>query len=209
MIRFPASLSACALALIALIALMPIAELAAKPGRSGGGGLVRVRLHTADGDIVVAVETKRAPITATNFLRYVDEKRLDGTSFYRAARAKRDPKTGLIQGGINHDLRRAHLPIAHEPTSQTGLRHDDGTISMARNAPGTAMGNFFITIGPAAALDARPGSVGYAAFGHIVSGMPLVRRILTAKTYPGGYSIETKGQTMVKPLPILWAKRER
>ena len=65
---------------------------------------------------------------------------------------------------------------------------------MARNAPGTAMGDFFIIVGSASYLDARPGSPGYAAFGHVVSGMPLVKRILAMPTHPGGFSKETMGQ---------------
>ena len=162
-----------------------------------------LRIDTGVGPIVVRVDHKRAPITAGNFLRYAEEKRFDNTFFYRAARNKRNPKVGLVQGGINHRVRRARLPIAHEPTSRTGLRHLDGTISMARNAPGSAMGDFFFTVGPAPYLDARPGSVGYAAFGQVVSGMDLIRRMLAAPTYPGGRSENTKGQTMVKPVRIL------
>jgi peptidyl-prolyl cis-trans isomerase A (cyclophilin A) len=168
---------------------------------------VRVRLQTAAGPIVIELEMKRAPITAANFLRYAQEKRLDGTFFYRAARRRNNPKTGLVQGGINHRVVRARLPIAHEPTSRTGLRHVDGTVSMARNAPGTAMGDFFITIGPAPYLDARAGSVGYAAFGKVVEGMPIVRKMLAAPTYPGGRSANTKGQTMIKPVAIIAARR--
>lgn len=170
---------------------------------------MRVRLNSAAGAIMIELDMKRAPITAANFLRYAEEKRLDGTFFYRAARRRSNPKTGLVQGGINHRVVRARLPIAHEPTSRTGLRHIDGTVSMARNAPGTAMGDFFITIGPAPYLDARPGSVGYAAFGKVVEGMPLVRRMLAAPTYPGGRSASTKGQTMIKPVPIISARRVR
>jgi peptidyl-prolyl cis-trans isomerase A (cyclophilin A) len=168
---------------------------------------VRVRLETGAGPIVIELEMKRAPITATNFLRYAEEKRFDGTFFYRAARRRNNPKTGLVQGGINHRVVRARLPIAHEPTSRTGLRHIEGTVSMARNAPGTAMGDFFITLGPAPYLDARPGSVGYAAFGKVVEGMPLIRKMLAAPTYPGGRSANTKGQTMIKPVPIISARR--
>lgn len=172
-------------------------------------GPVRVRLHTEAGSIVIELEMKRAPITAANFLRYAEEKRFDGTFFYRAARKRQNPKLGLLQGGINHRVVRARLPIAHEPTSRTGLRHIDATVSMARNAPGTAMGDFFITIGPAPYLDARPGSVGYAAFGKVVKGMPLVRKMLAAPTYPGGRSANTKGQTMVRPIRIVAARRVR
>jgi peptidyl-prolyl cis-trans isomerase A (cyclophilin A) len=190
-----------------LLAFVILLLAAAAPAVPRGGGLVRVRLETSAGPIVVAVETKRAPITAGNFLRYVDEKRFDGTTFYRAARNRNNPATGLVQGGNNHRVSRSLAPIAHEPTSRTGLRHVDGTLSMARNAPGTAMGDFFVTVGPAQYLDARPGYPGYAAFGHIVSGMDVIGRILALPTFPGGYSVETLGQSIRQPVRILSARR--
>jgi peptidyl-prolyl cis-trans isomerase A (cyclophilin A) len=167
----------------------------------------RVRLETSAGAITIEVDSKHAPITAANFLRYVDEKRFDGRSFYRAARNRRDPRYGLVQGGIDHQAVHALLPIPHEPTSRTGLRHLDGTVSMARNAPGTAMGDFFITIGAAPYLDASPGHPGYAAFGHVVAGMAVVRRILALPTHPGGWSRETMGQSIVSPVRIISARR--
>jgi peptidyl-prolyl cis-trans isomerase A (cyclophilin A) len=188
-------------ALLLALFMLP-AALEAAPDRP-----VRVRLQTEAGPIVIELEMQRAPVTAANFLRYAEEKRFDNSFFYRAARRRNNPKTGLVQGGINHRVIRARLPIEHEPTSRTGLRHLDGTVSMARNSPGTAMGDFFITVGPAAYLDARPGSVGYAAFGKVVEGMPLVRKMLAAPTYPGGRSANTKGQTMIAPLRIISARR--
>ena len=188
------------LALLLTILLAPSAP-AAKP--------VLVRLQTSAGPITIQLEMQRAPITAGNFLRYAQEKRFDGTFFYRAARNKRTPTTGLVQGGINHRVVRAHLPIAHEPTSRTGLAHVDGTVSMARNAPGTAMGDFFITVGATPYLDARPGSVGYAAFGKVVSGMPIVRKMLAAPTYPGGRTATTKGQQIIAPIRIISARSVR
>ncbi len=183
------------LLLLALLALFRPVEAAAKASL--------VRLETSAGPIVIQLDHRRAPVTAGNFLLYAVEKRFDNSFFYRAARNKRNPKNGLVQGGINHRVVRARLPIAHEPTSKTGLRHLDGSVSMARNAPGTAMGDFFITVGPAPYLDARPGSVGYAVFGKVVSGMDLVRRMLAAPTYPGGRTPTTKGQTIINPIRIL------
>lgn len=180
---------------------------ATPPAAAAPAGPVRVRLETSIGPIVVELATKQAPVTTANFLAYVDQKRLDGTRFYRAARSRRDPKTGLVQGGIDHNVRNALAPIAHEPTSRTGLKHVDGTLSMARNAPGTAMGDFFITIGPSPYLDARPGSVGYAAFGKVVAGMPLIHRILALPTWPGGFSEQTIGQSIRQPVRILTARR--
>jgi len=183
--------------------------LAALPASAAGPATARVRIETSIGAIVVELDMKRAPITSANFLAYADEKRLDGTSFYRAARNKGDPKRGLIQGGIDSKVRKARWPIDHEPTSKTGLRHIDGTLSMARNAPGSAMGDFFITIGPASYLDAHEGSPGYAAFGRVVSGMPVVHRILALPTWPGGRSQTTKGQHIREPIRILTVRRIR
>ena len=190
----------CAAALFAFLTVSAPAAAATAPV---------VRVQTSQGPILIELDLKRAPITAGNFLRYAEEKRLDNTNFYRAARNRRNPKFGLVQGGINHIVVRARLPIPHEPTSKTGLRHVDGTVSMARNAPGTAMGDFFITVGPAPYLDARPGSPGYAAFGKVLSGMPIVRRMLAAKTYPGGRSRNTMGQSIVAPIRILTVRRVR
>lgn len=187
------------LALLALLIGHNSVEAAPPP-------IVNVRLTTTAGPIVVALEMKRAPITAANFLRYVTAGKFDGTTFYRAARSKSRPGVGLIQGGIDHVIAKSFFPIAHEPTSRTGLKHVDGTLSMARNDPGTAMGDFFITVGPAPSLDAQPGYPGYAAFGHVVSGMPLVRRILALPTWPGGYSRDMMGQTIRDPVKIISAR---
>ena len=191
------------LKLVALLTLASTTAQAAVPAAAP----VRVRLDTSAGPIVIQLETKRAPITCANFLAYVDQKRFDGTRFYRAARNKRAPAFGLVQGGVNHSAVKSLLPIAHEPTSLTGLRHVDGTVSMARNDPGTAMGDFFITIGPAAYLDASKGYPGYAAFGHVVSGMDVARKILASPTFRGGWSAETMGQAIIAPTRIITARR--
>ena len=191
-------------------ALAPLLLAAAPaPRHRPATGLVEVRLETTAGPITVAVDTPRAPITATNFLAYVDEHRFDGTSFYRAARRRTRPGEGLVQGGINHHIANSRMPIAHEPTGKTGIRNTDGTLSMARNAPGTAMGDFFIVVGDGRYLDQRPDYPGYAAFGHVVSGMPVVRAILAGKTYPGGWDYNTIGQSLVKPVRIVRAVRVR
>ena len=150
---------------------------------------------------------KRAPLSSANFLHYVDAHRLDGTYFYRAARSQRDPHKGLIQGGVDHNIPKTFFPIKHEPTNRTGLKHLDGTISMARNDPGSAMGDFFITLGPAPGLDAAPDYPGYAAFGHVVSGMAVAQRILAKPTWPGGFSAETMNQSIRAPVKIITTKR--
>ena len=170
---------------------------------------VRVALQTSQGTIVVAVETERAPITARNFLRYVDGKRLNGASFYRASKVAEG--YGLIQGGARNDPKRALPPIAHEPTTRTGLSHGDGTISMARAAPGTASGDFFITVGAMTSMDADPtqpgDNLGFAAFGHVVEGMDVVHRILDAPTSPTEGVGVMKGQMLAPVVRIVTARR--
>jgi peptidyl-prolyl cis-trans isomerase A (cyclophilin A) len=152
--------------------------------------IVRVRIETSAGTIVVALDHKNAPITTTNFVRYADDHRFDGTTFYRTARNKWAPKQGFIQGGIADNARLMLPPIRLEPTSETGLHHGDGAISMAHAAPDSAMGDFTIDIGAQPGLDAHPGNKpedkGYAAFGHVVEGMDIARHILAAPTMPYG-----------------------
>jgi peptidyl-prolyl cis-trans isomerase A (cyclophilin A) len=169
--------------------------------------LPRVKIDTTLGAIVVALDTKHAPITGNNFLAYVDQKRFDGLTFYRAARADSRPREGFVQGGTDNLPGRTLVPIRHEPTSRTGLRHVDGTISMARDDPGTATGDFFIVVGDGRYLDATRKDPGYAAFGHVVSGMPVVKRILAGKTHRGGWSKETAGQQLVAPIRIVSMRR--
>lgn len=167
-------------------------------------GFVRVRFVTSAGPIVLALDARRAPKTTANFLAYVDDRRFDGIVFYRAARSRLAPTFGYIQGGIRTDARRILPPFPHEPTTRTGIRHDNGTISMARRAePDSAGGNFFITVGPMPSMDATATSPGYAAFGHVVAGMAVVKRILAAPTQDGAF----KGQMIVRPVTILTARR--
>ncbi len=184
-------------ALLSLLLAIPAPALAAP----------RVAIQTGLGTIVVELADKQAPITSKNFLRYVQAGSFDGTSFYRAARSKTNPKLGYVQGGIDREYRRAFFSIAHEPTSKTGLKHTDATISMARNAPGTAMGEFFLTVGPASYLDARPGNPGYAAFGKVIKGMDVVKKILAAPTWIGRGAGAVKDQLIIKRIPIIKARR--
>jgi len=166
---------------------------------------VNVVLTTSEGPITIALEKTRAPKTTANFLRYVDAKRLDGVVIYRAM--KLGEGTGLIQGGAQNDPKRLFPPVAHEPTTQTGLSNTDGAISMARGAPGTATADFFIVVGDVSSLDAQPGqpgdNLGYAAFGHVIAGMDLVRRILQAPTAPTGGPPGMEGQMLAPPIKIL------
>ncbi|MFS0773877.1 peptidylprolyl isomerase [Sphingomonas sp. 1P08PE] len=186
----------------ALAALTPAAAQA--PGARPG--IVRVRLDTGLGPIMVALDTRRAPRTSANFLAYVDDGRFDGTVFYRAARSKADPTRGFIQGGIRQDAKRILPSFPLEPTSRTGIRHLDATISMARgDSPDSAGGNFVLTVGPTPQMDARPGYPGYAAFGHVVGGMETVKRILAL---PSGGGVDAmKGQMILRPVPLRRAVR--
>jgi len=170
---------------------------------------IRVVLQTSEGPIVLELEKERAPVTTANFLRYVDQKRLDGTNFYRATKVAEG--YGLIQGGVRNDPKRVLPPIAHEPTTQTGLSHVDGTISMARAAPGSATADFFITVGAMPSMDADPAqpgdNLGFAAFGRVVEGMDVVRHILDAPTSPTEGEGAMKGQMIAAPIHIIAARR--
>ncbi|HEX6375623.1 MAG TPA: peptidylprolyl isomerase [Allosphingosinicella sp.] len=170
--------------------------------------LVRVRLDTEAGPILLALDARRAPVTTANFVRYVDQRRFDGTYFYRAARTRGADRRGFVQGGIRHSARKALPPIAHEPTTATGLRHVDGTISMARAASAGAMGDFFIIVGGAMpAMDAKGDTPGFAAFGRVEDGMDTVRRLLAAPTVANAGRGPMRGQMIEKPVRIVRARR--
>ena len=168
---------------------------------------VRVALTTPQGRIVLELEKERAPITTANFLRYVDQKRFDGITFYRTVKVQ--PNYGFVQFGVQNAPKRVLPPIKHEPTTLTGIHHTDGAISMARFAPGTAQGDFTISVGDQTfSLDADPSkpgdNLGYAAFGHVVEGMDVVHRILDAPTAAGGHF---KGEQIAAPIVITTARR--
>jgi peptidyl-prolyl cis-trans isomerase A (cyclophilin A) len=169
---------------------------------------VRVRLETGAGPILLELDAKRAPVTTANFVRYVDEKRLDGTSFYRAAPTKGAAGRGFVQGGIRRNYRLMLPPIEHEPTSKTGLKHGAGAISMARSEEGAgAMGEFFILTSAMPSMDAGPDKPGYAAFGRVVEGMDVVKKILAGPTVPNAGRGAMRGQMLADPVPILNARR--
>jgi peptidyl-prolyl cis-trans isomerase A (cyclophilin A) len=167
----------------------------------------KVNLHTELGDIVVEVYVDRAPVTATNFLRYVDEARLDSAVFYRVVTPDNQPNNDVrievIQGGLFRDPDARRLgAIDHETTAETGILHLDGTISMARSAPGTASSEIFITIGEQPSLDyggdRNPDGQGFAAFGRVVEGMDVVRTIQARPE---------EGQMLTPPVVILEVRR--
>ena len=186
--------------LIVLAAALPLMAAMAAP--------VRVRMVTDLGPIVIELYPDRAPISVANFLAYADQLLLDGGSFYRTVSAKNDnnPATiSVIQGGLNRDD--SPLPaIAHETTKVTGILHTDGVISMARGAPGTAGAEFFICLGDNPALDfggaRNKDGQGFAAFGKVVEGMDVVRKIHYEPTVTKADDPYLKGQILEKPVKI-------
>ena len=177
-------------------------------------GEVTVRLETARGNITVALDTTHAPITAGNFLNYVDAGLYDGGRFYRVTRPDtytptppNRPAMELIQGGIDPAKRlQAFDPIPLERTSVTGLKHVAGTISMARNGVDSARGEFFILLDDQPSLDFGgkrfDDEQGAAAFGHVVAGLDVVRKIQQERPTQEG-----NPQYLVTPVPITRAVR--
>lgn len=195
------------LGLLVLLLVSPASAQVAPAPPITAPATVRVTLQTSAGAITLAIETQRAPITAANFLRYVDQKRFDGTVFYRALKVPYDTPLGFIQGGTQGNPKRALPPIAHEPTSVTGLSHVDGAISMARWAPGTATGDFTILVGALPSMDASPTDPGYAVFGHVVEGMDVVHAIFDSPKSPTAGEGVMKGQMLDPTIRIVSARR--
>ena len=145
-----------------------------------------IRIITDKGNLEVEVYENKAPITATNFLKLCDDEVYKEASFYRVVRMdnqQQSPvKIEVIQGGLRIDsLVEMFQPIEHEITQNTGIKHRDGVISMARNKPGSASTEFFICIGDQPELDfggkRNPDGQGFAAFGKVIRGMDVVRSI--------------------------------
>jgi peptidyl-prolyl cis-trans isomerase A (cyclophilin A) len=173
----------------------------------------RVKIETAQGAIVVELYPDRAPITVANYLRYVDRGLFNGATFYRASRPPGYTAAdyGSIQGGLQNDPKKVLPPIAHEPTTKTGLKHGDGAISMGRHAPGTAQADWFITLGDMSYLDADPkdpkASPGFAAFGQVVEGLEVVRQIIVLPVDPNRGEGAMKGEMLRQPLRITRVSR--
>jgi peptidyl-prolyl cis-trans isomerase A (cyclophilin A) len=150
--------------------------------------LPRVLIKTELGDIEAEVDTIHAPITSENFLRYVDLGFYRFGRFHRTVRPDNQPsdkvKIEVIQAGLDSLRVKDFPPIKLERTKVTGLRHKDGTLSMARDGPDTATSDFFICIGDQPSLDfggkRNPDGQGFAAFGRVVLGMDVVRKIQRA-----------------------------
>jgi peptidyl-prolyl cis-trans isomerase A (cyclophilin A) len=194
-----------AIALVAVV--MGTAGAAASDVGRAGGGIVEVVIATELGDIIVAVDTINAPRTAANFLRYVDGKFYDGGTFFRTVTLQNQPddkvKIEVIAADIASARRAEQFPmIALERTSTTGLKHRAGAISMGRDGPDTANSDFFICVTDQPELDfggrRNPDGQGFAAFGQVVRGMDVVRRIQQSAA---------EGQQLKRPVKITSARR--
>jgi peptidyl-prolyl cis-trans isomerase A (cyclophilin A) len=172
------------------------------------GAPVRLVIETSAGPITVEVDSARAPITVANFLRYVDSGAYSGGRFHRTVTMDNQPrdsvKIEVIQAGPNQARTGARFPaIVLERTSETGLRHRDGTLSMARAGPNTATSDFFICVGDQPALDfagkRNADGQGFAAFGQVTSGMDVVRAIQKSPV---------SAQSLTPPVQIVRIRRE-
>ncbi|WP_114227619.1 MULTISPECIES: peptidylprolyl isomerase [Sphingomonas] len=191
---------------LALLAAFPASAQTVPPPASAPAApaattdLVTVALDTAAGRIVLALDRAHAPATTANFLRYVDSKRFDGSTFYRAM--PYGAGNGLIQAGITKDARLLYPPVAHEPPSQTGLKMDAGAVAMANLGPGTAKSDFFILAGPITTFGDA-----FAVFGHVVEGMDVVKAILASPVSPDKGIGPMKGQMLDPAVTIRTARR--
>lgn len=177
----------------------------------------KVQMETSMGNIIVELYPDKAPITVANFLRYVDEKRYDGGKFYRVVRmdnqATSPVKIEVIQGGLQSDSTKMLPPIAQETTDKTGILHTDGAISMARGKPESGASEFFICINAQPELDfggkRNPDGQGFAAFGKVVKGMDVVRKIQQGETGQPGptNAFSNPMQLLIKPVIISSVQR--
>lgn len=165
--------------------------------------LVRVALETEKGTIVLELDQGRAPVTTANFLAYVDKGWMNGQPFYRAFEFG---EGGIVQGGVRDGAKQLP-PIAHEPTSETGLKNEAWTIAMANAGAGTARSDFFIMTTPVESFDASEGNIGFAAFGKVVEGKDVVEAILAAPRSPTKGEGVMKGQMLDPVVKIVKAKR--
>ena len=172
-------------------------------------------MATSQGDIEIDLYMDKAPITVGNFLKLAEGEYLDGGSFYRVVTYENDngnPKIEVIQGGRGEE-ESPFAPIDHESTQQTGILHKDGVISMARGDVGTASSEFFICLGDQPGLDhgnvRNPDEQGFAAFGQVVSGMDVVRRINASPADGPSDSDYTKGQILTEPVEIISVRRSK
>jgi peptidyl-prolyl cis-trans isomerase A (cyclophilin A) len=194
----------CTVAIVALMGALFVSPLV----RGQDAKPVRVLIETEAGEIEAEIDTVRAPITAANFLKYVDDGLFDGGRFFRTVRpdnqVDKPVKIAVIQAAGSRDKRAQFFPpIPLERTSVTGLSHKDGTLSMARSTPDTARDSFSICVGDQPSLDfggaRQPDGQGFAAFGRVVRGMDVVRKIQMGPA---------EGESLTPPVAILHIKRK-
>ena len=172
-----------------------------------------VLIKTSEGDIKVKLEAKKAPVTVSNFLKYVDENLYDNGTFFRVVRLDNQVnnpiKIQVIQGGIDEKTKKIYPPIELETTQKTGIKHKNGTISMARSQPNTATASFFICIEDQPELDfggkRNPDGQGFAAFGKVVQGMDIVKKIQQGKTKSSQEF--NQPQVLIEPVKIISIRR--
>jgi peptidyl-prolyl cis-trans isomerase A (cyclophilin A) len=176
---------------------------------------VQVRVETELGAIVLELDPGRAPGTTANFLKYVDAGHYDGGTFHRTVKMDNQPestvKIQVIQAGVNPDLAKSGFPaIPLERTSVTGLKHVDGAVSMARGAPDSATSGWFICIDDQPSLDfggaRNPDGQGFGAFGRVISGMDIVRRIQQAPS-SSDRTTNQAAQRLTPPIRIVKVSR--
>ena len=176
---------------------------------------VRVRVQTELGDIVIEVDPVKAPITTANFLKYADGGHYDGGIFHRTVKLDNQPestvKIEVIQAGVNPDRAKdgfAAIPL--ERTNVTGILHKDGVVSMARGAPDSATSGWFVCINDQPSLDfggnRNPDGQGFAAFGRVVTGMEVVRKIQAAPSSTNR-TTNTEAQRLTPAIKILKVAR--
>jgi len=176
---------------------------------------VRVRVQTELGDIVIEVDPLRAPLTTANFLKYVDGGHYDGGVFHRTVTMDNQPestvKIEVIQAGVNPDrAKEGFAAIQLERTSVTGILHKDGVVSMARGAPDSATSGWFVCINDQPSLDfggnRNPDGQGFAAFGRVITGMDVVRKIQAAPSSTNR-TTNTEAQRLTPAIKILKVAR--
>jgi peptidyl-prolyl cis-trans isomerase A (cyclophilin A) len=211
----PRTFASLILALAVAAVMATIVDAQSTPPVSGQAGTVRVRVQTELGDIVVEVDPARAPITSANFLKYVDAGHYDGGIWHRTVKMDNQPespiKIEVIQAGVNPAKAKEGFPaITLERTNLTGILHKDGVVSMARGTPDSATSGWFICINDQPSLDAggkrNPDGQGFAAFGRVISGMDVVRKIQNAPSSTDR-TTNTEAQRLTPPIKILKVAR--
>lgn len=170
--------------------------------------IARALIQTTKGDVEIELYAKQAPVTVANFIRYIKSEAFTNGEFYRVVRLDNDngnPKIEVIQGGANPEFT-DFAPIPLETTAMTGIKHVDGTLSMARAEPNSATSAFFICIGDQPALDfaalRNPDGQGFAAFGKVIKGMDVVKAIHAIKQAKPTDDDYVKGQMLANPVII-------